>query len=41
MLRRPIGGPAVMAEQLRHLVEVGESRRIRLLSCRSRSATTR
>ncbi|MFF9319762.1 helix-turn-helix domain-containing protein [Streptomyces sp. NPDC014735] len=30
VLRRPIGGPAVMAEQLRHLVEVGESRRIRL-----------
>ena len=30
VLRRPIGGPSVMARQLRHVVEVGESRRIRL-----------
>ncbi|KUL28952.1 hypothetical protein ADL12_27990 [Streptomyces regalis] len=28
MLRRPIGGPFVMCEQLRHIVKLGESRRI-------------
>ncbi|CAM5413728.1 Scr1 family TA system antitoxin-like transcriptional regulator [Streptomyces xanthochromogenes] len=30
VLRRPIGGPLVMCEQLRHLLALGESRRIRL-----------
>ncbi|MEV8522753.1 helix-turn-helix transcriptional regulator [Streptomyces sp. NPDC052000] len=30
VLRRPIGGPRVMCEQLRHLLALGESRRIRL-----------
>ncbi|MFF2509202.1 Scr1 family TA system antitoxin-like transcriptional regulator [Streptomyces sp. NPDC058067] len=30
VLRRPIGGPAVMCQQLRHIVELGESRRIRV-----------
>ncbi|MET9361866.1 helix-turn-helix transcriptional regulator [Streptomyces sp. NPDC006632] len=30
VLRRPIGGPLVMCEQLRHLVALGEGRRIRL-----------
>ncbi|MFG3286531.1 Scr1 family TA system antitoxin-like transcriptional regulator [Streptomyces sp. NPDC048111] len=30
VLRRPIGGAAVMCEQLRHLVKLGESRRIRM-----------
>ncbi|WP_028810769.1 helix-turn-helix domain-containing protein [Streptomyces flavidovirens] len=30
VLRRPIGGPAVMCEQLRHVVALGESRRIRV-----------
>ncbi len=28
VLRRPIGGPLVMCEQLRHIVKLGESRRI-------------
>ncbi|RVU18562.1 XRE family transcriptional regulator [Streptomyces antnestii] len=30
VLRRPIGGSAVMCQQLRHIVELGESRRIRI-----------
>ncbi|MEU9096494.1 helix-turn-helix transcriptional regulator [Streptomyces sp. NPDC048361] len=30
VLRRPIGGPLVMCEQLQHLLAMGESRRIRL-----------
>ncbi|MCX4819175.1 helix-turn-helix transcriptional regulator [Streptomyces sp. NBC_01142] len=30
VLRRPIGGPAVMCEQLRHVLALGESRRIRV-----------
>ncbi|MGW6356560.1 helix-turn-helix domain-containing protein [Streptomyces sp. NPDC055092] len=30
VLRRPVGGPTVMCEQLRHIVEFGESRRIRV-----------
>ncbi|QHY96236.1 Helix-turn-helix protein [Streptomyces sp. S4.7] len=30
VLRRPIGGPATMCEQLRHIVALGESRRIRV-----------
>ncbi|MER6994226.1 DUF5753 domain-containing protein [Streptomyces sp. NPDC000410] len=30
VLRRPIGGPVVMCEQLRHIVTLGESRRIRV-----------
>ncbi|MGW7091475.1 helix-turn-helix domain-containing protein [Streptomyces sp. NPDC054874] len=29
-LRRPIGGPAVMAEQLEHIIDLVESRRIRV-----------
>ncbi|GHB16659.1 transcriptional regulator [Streptomyces umbrinus] len=30
VLRQMIGGPAIMCEQLRHIVELGESRRIRV-----------
>lgn len=30
VLRRPIGGPEAMCEQLRHLVDLGESHRIRV-----------
>ncbi|MFJ3900902.1 Scr1 family TA system antitoxin-like transcriptional regulator [Streptomyces sp. NPDC090025] len=30
VIRRPVGGPSVMCEQLRHIVALGESRRIRV-----------
>ncbi|MGW2561654.1 helix-turn-helix domain-containing protein [Streptomyces sp. NPDC001514] len=30
VLRRPIGSPAIMCEQLRHIVQLGESHRIRV-----------
>jgi hypothetical protein len=30
VLRRPIGGPVIMCEQLRHIVELGEVHRIRV-----------